>query len=203
MAAAREVVDELVQKAGAAEVTDEVTNLSTSLLLQEVKGHRKRLDDHRKAETQPHRDYIAHVNERAAVLDKDLEDAERKLKGDLIAWHELQARNLEQMVANTEAAAFRALEEGRTADADEHLTTLMELPAKVERVGGTSFSTRWRAEVTNIHDLIAAVANGIAPTNCLKVDQSYLDSFARRTKDESPIPGVRFVSEANMSASAR
>ena len=136
-------------------------------------------------------------------LHEDLASAEQHAKGVILAYQLEEQRLLREESAALEAAAMRAAEEGRQTDADEAREALVLVPEKPQRAAGTSMITRWHAEVVDFASLVLAVAAGDSSLSLLLPDQKALDKAAREKKGPSTIPGVRFVSETGLAASAR
>ena len=203
IATAREQVDLLVEEAGSLDVTDDETRDYAADLLQRVKGHAVRLEQHRKSITDPLRAEMTRVNEKFKPLTDDLGDAERQLKG-LILPYELEQRALlEQERADIEAAASRAAMEGRQTDADEHMEALVAVPYKTQRAAGTSVQSRWSAECHDLPALLLAIACGDASMSFIQVNQKALDAAAREKKGPSHIPGVKFIETKGLASAAK
>jgi hypothetical protein len=74
------------------------------------------------------------------------------------------------------------------------------LPRSVPKVAGVSMSKRYSAVVTNLMELVKAVAVGKAPIQALKADDVFLNRQAVAMKEALQYPGVRIHIESNISA---
>jgi len=120
---------------------------------------------------------------------------------------ELRLRKIEQ-----EEAERRQLEEAVALDAIGETTLANEIldapivpipvvaPRTVPKVQGIAMTTRYSASVTNLMDLVRAVAAGRAPIQCLKADDVFLNQQARAMKEALSYPGVRLNKESGISA---
>jgi len=105
---------------------------------------------------------------------------------------EAQAAALQSSGA-TEAAA--AVKEAAT------LVTAPHIPIAVSTaVRSTVTRVTWSAEVTNLMDLVLAVAIGEAPLQALQADMTYLNGRARTDKEALKIPGVKAVPTESLAA---
>lgn len=145
---------------------------------------------------------------------RDREEATRKAAearkaGDEAAARQAEAESRErQRLADLEeqAAADAAREAAEQAELAE--ISLVHVPAvEAPKAAGISTRQNWKAEVTNLNDLITAAAAGIArgdPTMAayLVADTKALGQVARALKNRARIPGVRVYAEESIAARA-
>lgn len=86
--------------------------------------------------------------------------------------------------------ARQALLKGDFKQARELLGAVLD-DKPVVKVNGLSIATTWTAEVTNMAELVRAVADGEAPLELLTVNTSKLNELARQHKLALGIPGVK------------
>ena len=201
--AGRAVVDEIVQRAGGVEITDEDSFFAASQFLRDIKGHKERLEAHRRSIVDPMNAQVKHVNEQFATLTEDVDDSFETVNGKVIAYQLEREQALEQETAELEAAASRAAMEGRQEDADAAMEAMIYVPTKTERPGGVSFRETWHARVTDFPTLIAAVHNNRSSLALLLPNKQALEKAAREKKGPSTIPGVEFYSVKGSAVSGR
>lgn len=103
-----------------------------------------------------------------------------------------------QDAAEERASKLRA--KGREEQADAVVAAVPPVPiinSSHERTSGISLRSTWRAEVTNINELIAS-----GRWEFIEVNDKFLQNFARSTKGMSPVPGIKFIEEKGVSARA-
>lgn len=138
--------------------------------------------------------------ERLAELERKQIEAARK------AQEEAQAA----AVAGDREAADRAMAEAELAQQQAAVTAMtaqvvtmaptIEAPAKVTGISGRM---TYSAEVTNLMELIKAVASGLAPIEALQADTKFLGAQARAFKRAGQLyPGVMAVAERSIAARA-
>lgn len=138
--------------------------------------------------------------ERLAVIEREHQEAARK------AQEEAQAA----AAAGDQEAAKRAMAEAEAAQQQAAVMAMtaqvvtaspaVEAPAKVSGISGRmTFS----ADVTNLLELVKAVAAGTAPLEALQADTKFLGAQARAFKKAGQLyPGVMAVAERSISARA-
>ena len=67
---------------------------------------------------------------------------------------------------------------------------------KLERAAGVSTSLKWSAQVTNLSDLVKAIADGRQPITLIQPDMTVLNKLARALQGQMSVPGVKAVSES-------
>lgn len=103
----------------------------------------------------------------------------------------------QRAMAESEAAQQQAAVTALTAQVMT-LTPVAESPA---RVAGISSRFTYSAEVTNLLELVQAVATGTAPLEALQADNKFLGAQARAFKKAGQLyPGVIAVAERNIAA---
>jgi len=93
----------------------------------------------------------------------------------------------------TEQAALDAQEEvdDLKAEVEEPVVTdpIEEVAAPVA-TSGTVVNRPWKGRVTNMMDLVKAIAGGKASVNLVTINQSALNSLAKIEKDTLSVPGI-------------
>ncbi len=138
--------------------------------------------------------------ERLAAIEREQQEAARK------AQEEAQAA----AAAGDQEAAQRAMAEAEAAQQQAAVTAMtaqvvtmapvVEAPAKVTGISGR---VTYSAEVTNLLELVQAVAAGTAPLEALQADTKFLGAQARAFKKAGQLyPGVMAVAERSIAARA-
>jgi colicin import membrane protein len=136
--------------------------------------------------------------ERLAALEREQQEAARK------------AQEEAQAAAGDQEAAQRAMAEAEAAQQQAAVTAMtaqvvtmapvVEAPAKVTGISGR---VTYSAEVTNLLELVQAVAAGTAPLEALQADTKFLGAQARAFKKAGQLyPGVMAVAERSIAARA-
>jgi hypothetical protein len=202
------------------EITDAVTYARAGEALKTIKDLRAQIEDTfgpvvRKA-FEAHREAVAQRKK----VEAPLIEAENILKPRINRYLEEEERKRRAEEARLQAAAQKQLEDeqlaeaeyyeqaGDTEAAEEVLAETrapapVMVPASKPRVQGITRRKTWSAQVTDIRALIRAVADGKAPINCLKADMVFLNQQARSMKGTLNWPGVKAVSDSNISAGRR
>jgi len=102
-----------------------------------------------------------------------------------------------------EAAELAAKEAGMPAP-DLFEAPAMPIPIEPETPkairtmsGATGFRRTWVAEITDLKALARAVADGTVEENCITANMMWLNSEAKRLREEMKIPGVKPVLKEN------
>lgn len=138
--------------------------------------------------------------ERLAALEREQAEAARK------AQEEAQAA----AAAGDQEATKRAMAEAEAAQQQAAVTAMtaqvvtaapaVEAPAKVTGISGRM---TYSAEVTDLLELVKAVAAGAAPIEAIQADTKFLGAQARAFKKAGQLyPGVMAVAERSISARA-
>lgn len=125
---------------------------------------------------------------------------EEELRLQKLAQEEEERRQLEN------AAILDDL--GETEEANALLEeTPVAAPVVVERnvpkVSGIAMTKRYSAECFDLMALVKAVAAGKAPIQCLKADEVFLNRQAVAMREALQYPGVKVVTNSNISAGRR
>lgn len=138
--------------------------------------------------------------ERLAAIEREQQEAARKAQEEAQAAaaagnQEAAARAMIQAQAAQEQAAMAAVTANVVTAAPA-----VEAPAKVSGISGRmTFS----ADVTNLLELVKAVAEGKAPIEAIQADMKFLNAQARAFKNPSQLyPGVITMVERSISARA-
>lgn len=104
-------------------------------------------------------------------------------------------------------AAQEAADQARElADANEATANVVTITPTVQaasKVSGISSRATYGAQVTDLMELVKAVAAGLAPIEALQADERFLGAQARAFKKAGPLyPGVTVTEQRTMSARA-
>ena len=202
----------LVEQAGAVEVVDAGTSDLAGRLLMRVKAQITQIEDARKEITRPLDEAKKRAMDQEKAAKRPYEEAKQHLDGQILGFALAERKRVQQEQAEAEAERARleneaqaAAEEGRLSDAAD-LQIQRDMTGSVEkahRAAGTQARFTWVGKVTNLEDLILAVASGDAPSNLLTVNQTALNDYARATGGKQPIKGVVFVERPSLASTAR
>lgn len=105
-----------------------------------------------------------------------------------------------------EAARLEAAGQKKAAEAVLAMPTIVPMPAAVggaPEIEGVSYRTLWKAEVVGKQDLLAFVLlNWETYSHLVLVDESALNAFARSTKGNVNLPGVKIFAETSVAGRA-
>jgi len=213
-------VDSWPVQAQAVQVVDAASYQRAADLLLEIKGLRAEIEATfgpivRKA----HEAHKEAVGQRKRH-EEPLQTAERLIKARMGSWQQEEERRRREEEARLAAEARRrdeearlaeaaALEEAGEAEAAERVleepaaTPPPPAPSRVPKVKGVASREIWKAEVTNLMELVKAVAAGQVPLAALQVNEKVLGQQARSLKRELHWPGVRVWSEQSIAAGGR
>lgn len=249
VAALRPETIQLIQQAGAETITAKMLEIRSagdmviaSDQLQRIKGLQQQIDTQRKAITKPLDDAKKSVMDYVKKPLDALTQVENALKTGIVACqkHLDDERRLEEAREeqrarkareDLEARAEKHEESGRVEQADalrEQATMTVATPSAViatPKLAGVTNVTNYSAEVTNLQDLVLAVAFGILadkfedadalymamlkgarkapPLAALAADSKYLNTQAKALKETFAMPGVRLVKTESLAARAK
>lgn len=220
-------------KAKALTITNAESCTNATFLLRSIKGVRNdiqrwfephieaAMETKRKAEAA--RKALADERDR---MEAPLVEAERVVKGHLLAYEQeqerarlaeqerLQAEALRQAEATTLAAAAALEREanltgdaGMRAEAESILEQPIEAPIVVvkpsmPKVEGVTYRDHWTADTTqiDIKALCAAVVSGAVPPTFVLANWTAIKQYARSTQGTQPVPGVRIYNDRQIAA---
>lgn len=154
---------------------------------------------------------LAHEKEFAGPVDAE----KRRLGGLIMAYNQevLRKQQEAERIAREEADRVareeqlsRAVEleqSGDTEAAEQVLNEpVMAAPVVIQqeapvRMVGQVGKTAYKCVVTNVKELLKAVAEGKAPMQCFTLDQGWLDKKAALDKDGFDLPGCRLDKQAS------
>jgi hypothetical protein len=203
----------VVAAAEAMVVSDHASFEDAGAFLRDVKGREKAWNDFfepmLRDAVDAHRGILARKKEVLSPLEK----AEGIVKGKVVRFNQEEAEKAARIQREQEAAARKAEEDRRLADAaaaveagipeeavmetfDTPVIPMSVAPAPPPpKVSGLSFATKYAAEVTNLHELVKFVAANPSHLALLQVNKTALDGMARAQKEGLSIPGVRVIKE--------
>lgn len=136
--------------------------------------------------------------ERLAAIEREQAEAARKAQEEAQA---AAAAGDQEAAAAAMAAAQAAEQQAAVAAMTAQVVTVapaVEAPAKVSGISGR---VTYSAEVTDLMELVKAVAAGAAPIECLQADTKFLGAQARAFKKAGQLyPGVMAVAERSIAA---
>lgn len=136
--------------------------------------------------------------ERLAAIEREQAEAARKAQEEAQA---AAAAGDQEAAAAAMAAAQAAEQQAAVAAMTAQVVTVapaVEAPAKVSGISGR---VTYSAEVTDLMELVKAVAAGAAPIECLQADTKFLGAQARAFKKSGQLyPGVMAVAERSIAA---
>ena len=138
--------------------------------------------------------------ERLAAIEREQQAAARKAQEEAQAAAEAGDKEAaEKAMAEAQAAQQQAAMAAVTANVVT-VAPAVEAPSKVSGISGTM---RFSAEVTDLMELVKAVAAGTAPIEAIQADAKFLGAQARAFKKTGQLyPGVMAVAERSISARA-
>lgn len=211
----------VVAAADALVVSDHASFESAGTFLRDVKTREKAWDEFFEPLLRDAIDAHRGILARKKEVREPLEKAEGIVKGKVVRYNAEQAEKAARIQREQEAAARKAEEERRMADAEAAIAAgipeevILEtfnapvIPMSVApappppKVSGLSFATRYGAEVTSLHELVKFVAANPSHLALLQVNKTALDGMARAQKEGLSIPGVRVVKEQIARAGTR
>lgn len=160
------------------------------------------------------------ANEKAAAARREAEEkrqaegkarreaAEAKARGDAEA--AAAAARVAQEAAraaaklDTKAASITEKGEQKAADIQQSAATVVApvLQTTIPKVSGLTTRDNWRAEVTDLHALVKAVAAGQAPLSLVMANDKVLGQQARSLKEHFVAPGVRVWNDKTKAAAS-
>ena len=184
---------------------------SAMIRLSELKGIRQKWCAYwkplKEAAKAAHSAICGKENEGTAIID----DAERIVKGKVLAWQQAERVKAEESQRKAQAAADEAArrererlekeaaklktpekKQERMEQAAAVVAPVITVQAPVVDAACTGTRKTYKAEVADMAALIAAAVPGSIAASFLSFDQKAADAFARATKGKTPVVGVRF-----------
>lgn len=110
-----------------------------------------------------------------------------------------EARKAAEEQRLAEAIALEQAGEKEEAEQVLNEKPMMSAPVIVQKsnakVAGEVAKQTYSAQVTNLQDLVRAVASGLVPIQAVKADEPWLNSQARAFRDGLSYPGVKVVAK--------
>lgn len=129
--------------------------------------------------------------------------AEAKAAAEAAAKTEKKQTDLNAKADAAEAAGETAKADMLRSSAADVFVAPKAVESRVPEVKGTTFKDNWVGEVVDLAALIKAVAEGRAPANLIKADESAINRQAKATKDTFKIDGIRFWNDRTVAVSTR
>jgi len=191
----------VLERVKAMEIKTEQTNTEATGLLKILKDARLKAETiFKPAETSAKKAYdeVRALRDLFLVPLKDGETTIRQKIGEFVrAENDRRAELQRKADQKFEKAAAKAEATGKP------MTAAPQVVAKVSAPAGTTYVTRWHAEVRDIKPLCRAVADGIVPENYVSGNMPILNALAIDQKEKKEIaPGVMAVPEVSVSQRA-
>ena len=199
----------VVEQAKIVRITDQESyNGACSLLLDQIKPFRKRWMEYWSGVKEPAYAAYKAILDKFNDGDKPLEAAEKQVKNEIARWDAEQEKIRQKLQRKAEEEARQAEEEERlrvATMAEESGATAEEVNAIVDtpvtavappvqptyqKASGIGSRENWKARVTDMKKLCAAIAKGTLPVTYVLPNQSALDARAKADKGTLNIPGV-------------
>ena len=201
-------------------VSQETYDQAALTLVKVVQPFRKRWAEYwsplKKAAHEAHAAIVAKFNEG----DEPAKRAENAIKAELRRWDDEQARIREELqrkaqkeaeekesAARAAQAAFAeeegALEEAEAIASAPLVAVAEPVPETYQRVSGISKRENWKARVTDLKKLCAAIAKGQVPVNYVLPNEAVLNARARADKLTMNVPGVQAYNDPIISGRSR
>lgn len=184
-----------------------------------VKDIRKKLTDSLEPFVQTAHRAWKDARKRVDAYYLPVDSAEQIVKPAMANWWERQEQDRIQKQREAEEAAKKAEEErivGQAIQAAENgseaeAEAILDQPVNVAPVilpgatqtKGVSVREVWGYEVTNLMDLVRAVAAGRVSIQAIRPNEVFLGQQARSLKGEMKVPGVRVFSQKVVAAGSR
>lgn len=153
---------------------------------------------------------LAPVEAAEAILKRGIgtyrmEQERLRLDAERIAREVAERAAAEALEASIEAAEAEGAspEEVRAIIEQPRPASVVYVAPTVLHVKGVSMADSWKAQVTNLLELVKAVAEGRAPVNLVMPNETALGQIARATKGSMAIPGVRIFNDPGVRAGRR
>ena len=200
----------VVQQAAMVRIVDQNSyNLAAALLTEQIIPFRKRWKEYWETLRKPAYAAYQAILDKFNEGDRPAENAEKQVKLAILGWdleqdrirQELQRKAQEEAERKEQeerlAAAVIAEESGATEEQVEEIVSapVVVVAASVEptyqRAAGISKARdNWKAKVTDMKKLCAAVAKGLVPADYVLPNESALNDRAMADKNTLNIPGV-------------
>lgn len=212
----------VVERAKIVKISDQPSyDSATSLLLNEIIPFRKRWKDYWETLRVPAYKAYQGILDKFKEGDAPAEAAERQVKAEIRRWDEEQGRIRQELQRKAQAEAERQAEEERLRAAivaeeagasEAEVQSIVETPVAAvaapvaptyAKTSGVSRRDNWKAKVTNMKDLVKAVAIGKVPIEYLLPNEQALNARAKADKQTLNIPGVVAWNDSVISGRAR
>jgi hypothetical protein len=199
----------VVEQAKAIVIRDQESyNHACSLLLEQIKPFRKRWLEYWAAVKNPAWAAYQAIQKKFTEGDKPLEEAERQVKAEINRWNEEQEKIRQELQRKAEEEARQAEEEERLRIAtmaeesgatEEEVNAIVDtpvtavappVPATYQKASGIGTRENWKARVTDLRKLCAAIAKGTVPPTYVLPNESVLNARAKADRGTMNIPGV-------------
>lgn len=199
----------VVEQAKIVKITDQESyDHACSLLLEQIKPFRKRWLEYWAAVKNPAWAAYQAIQKKFSEGDKPLEEAERQVKNEIARWDAEQEKIRQELQRQAEEEARKAEEEERlrlatmaeeSGATEEEVSAIVDTPvtavsppvaATYQKASGIGTRENWKARVTDMKKLCAAIAKGTVPITYVMPNESVLNARAKADKSTLNIPGV-------------
>lgn len=199
----------IVEQAKIIKISDQPSyDHACSLLLDNVKPFRKRWAEYWATVKDPAWKAYQAIQAKYNEGDKPLEAAERQIKSEIARWDTEQERIRMELQRKAEEDARKAEEEERLRIAtlaeesgatEEQVNEIVNAPVLVvappvaptyQKASGMSTRENYKARVTDMKKLCAAIGKGTVPVTYVLPNEAVLNARAKADKNTMNIPGV-------------
>lgn len=199
----------VVDRAKSITIVDQASyDAACSLLVDEIKPFRARWKDYWENVKKPAYAAYKAILDKFNEGDKPLEAAESAIKKEILRFENEQKRLAEerQRQAQREAEEAARREQDQQAEyaamagvSEEEVEQITQAPVLVvappvepafDRASGVSTRSNWKARVTDLKKLCAAIGKGQVPVTYVLPNQQALDARAKADKSTMNVPGV-------------
>ncbi len=218
----REEALTVVEQAKVVKIVDQPTyDAACSLLLNQIKPFRKRWLEYWSGVKEPAYAAYKAILDKFNDGDKPLEAAEKQVKAEINRFDQEQERIRQELQRQAEEDARKAEEEERlrlatmaeeSGATEEEVNAIVDTPVTAvappvaptyQKAAGISTRENYKARVTDMRRLCAAIAKGVVPVTYVLPNQSALDARAKADKLTMNVPGVQPYNDPVISGRSR
>jgi hypothetical protein len=212
----------VIERAKIVRITDQETyDGACSILLNEIKPFRKRWAEYWDEIKKPAYAAYKAIQAKFSEGDEPLERAERQVKMEIAKWDAEQERIRQELQRKAEEEARKAEEEERlrvatlaeeSGASPEQVNAIVDAPVTAvatpvastyAKAAGVSTRENWKAKVTDLKKLCAAVGKGQVPLSYVIPNEAALNARAKADKATLNIPGVVAYNDPIVSGRSR
>lgn len=168
------------------DITNQQDYEETAKILYQLREAYAEAEERRLRESKPFRTAVTTWNSMCKTITVPMKETERHLT-ELMKIYALKHMNkeTEQVLAIAENAEARG-EEQYAIDLRANLNSMSNVPNSCMKA-----RVNWKAEVTNLKEVLLAVIEGDLPTDLITIKQKDLDDIAKKVQDTKKIDGLK------------